>query len=59
MRSNNISRDQIEERETKKGRFYFVEITGEVNKRGLAGDHRNIFKKIRMAQKYALGEQFI
>ena len=26
MRSNNISRDQIEERETKKGRFYFVEI---------------------------------
>ena len=23
MRSNNISRDQIEERETKKGRFYF------------------------------------
>ena len=26
MRSNNISRGQIEERETKKGRFYFVEI---------------------------------
>ncbi len=26
MRSNNISRDQIEERETKKGRFYFVKI---------------------------------
>ena len=26
MRSNNISLDQIEERETEKGRFYFVEI---------------------------------
>ena len=26
MRSNSVSRDQIEERETKNGRFYFVEI---------------------------------